>query len=93
MRYIKLSTCTKKITPLVAPVNLDEKMVTCLTRVTGRPKKSELVHTDVTGVIFLAECRDEEGGIEVGLALSRKNTADFTAIWEQSLKLFLISIG
>ncbi|KAE8075836.1 hypothetical protein FH972_014523 [Carpinus fangiana] len=54
----------------------------------GRPKKSEVVHIDVTGAISLAECRDEEGGIEVGLALRRKNIADFTAAWEQSLKLF-----
>ncbi|KAE8075835.1 hypothetical protein FH972_014522 [Carpinus fangiana] len=54
----------------------------------GRPKKSEVVHIDVTGAISLADCRDEEGGIEVGLALGRKNIANFTAIWEQSLKLF-----
>ncbi|KAE8075832.1 hypothetical protein FH972_014519 [Carpinus fangiana] len=54
----------------------------------GRPKKSEVVHIDVTGAISLAECRDEDGAIEVGLALSRKNIGDFNAIWEQSLKLF-----
>jgi len=54
----------------------------------GRPKKSEVVHIDDTGVISLAECRDEDGAIEVGLALSRRNIGDFTAIWEQSLKLF-----
>jgi hypothetical protein len=54
----------------------------------GRPKKSEVVHIDVTGAFSLAECRDEDGAIEVGLALSRRNIGDFTAIWEQSLKLF-----
>ncbi|XP_059451838.1 coumaroyl-CoA:anthocyanidin 3-O-glucoside-6''-O-coumaroyltransferase 1-like [Corylus avellana] len=54
----------------------------------GRPKKSEVVHIDVTGAFSLAECRDEDGGIEVGLALSRKSIGDFNAIWEQSLKLF-----
>jgi hypothetical protein len=54
----------------------------------GRPKKSEVVHVDVTGAISLAECRDEEGGIEVGLALGRKTIGDFNAIWEQSWKLF-----
>jgi hypothetical protein len=54
----------------------------------GRPKKSEVVHIDVTGAISLAECRNDEGGIEVSSALGRKNIADFTAIWEQSLKLF-----
>lgn len=54
----------------------------------GRPKKSEVVHIDITGIISVAESRDEDGGIEVGLALTRKNIDDFTAIWEKSLKLF-----
>jgi hypothetical protein len=54
----------------------------------GRPKKSEVVHIDITGAISLSECRDEDGAIEVGLALSKRDIGDFTAIWEQSLKLF-----
>ncbi|KAK9284510.1 hypothetical protein L1049_023684 [Liquidambar formosana] len=37
----------------------------------GRPKKSEVVHVDLSGTISITESRDEEGGIEVGLALSR----------------------
>ncbi|KAF5481182.1 hypothetical protein F2P56_001854 [Juglans regia] len=53
----------------------------------GRPKKSEVVQIDVSGAISLAECRDEDGAIEVGLSLSRTRMNSFNAIFEQSLKL------
>ena len=53
----------------------------------GRPKKSEVVQIDVSGAISLAECRVEDGAIEVGLALSRKYMVNFNAIFEHSLKL------
>ncbi|KAK9284530.1 hypothetical protein L1049_023705 [Liquidambar formosana] len=54
----------------------------------GRPKKSEVVQVDISGTISLAECRDEEGGIEVGLALSRVEMEAFISIFEQGQKKF-----
>lgn len=54
----------------------------------GRPKKSEVVQIDVSGGISLAECRDEDGAIEVSLALSRTNMDNFIAILEETLKRF-----
>ncbi|GMY29691.1 Transferase domain-containing protein [Fagus crenata] len=54
----------------------------------GRPKKSEVLHIDDSKSISLAESRDEEGGIEVGLALSRSKMENFKAILEQDLQLF-----
>ncbi|GMY29695.1 coumaroyl-CoA:anthocyanidin 3-O-glucoside-6''-O-coumaroyltransferase 1-like [Fagus crenata] len=54
----------------------------------GRPKKSEVLHIDDSKSISLAESRDEEGGIEVGLALSRSTMENFKAILEQDLQLF-----
>ena len=53
----------------------------------GRPKKSEVVQIDVSGAISLAECGDEDGAIEVGLALSRENMDNFNAIFQHDLNL------
>ncbi|XP_057455439.1 coumaroyl-CoA:anthocyanidin 3-O-glucoside-6''-O-coumaroyltransferase 1-like [Lotus japonicus] len=49
----------------------------------GKPKKSESVHIDITGSISLSDCRDNEGGIEVGLALERIRMNNFINILEQ----------
>ncbi|KAJ8748324.1 hypothetical protein K2173_001743 [Erythroxylum novogranatense] len=54
----------------------------------GRPKKSEVVHIDVSGSISLSESRDGGGGIEVGLALTRTEMEVFAAVFEQHLKQF-----
>ncbi|KAJ8748333.1 hypothetical protein K2173_001752 [Erythroxylum novogranatense] len=54
----------------------------------GRPKKTEVVHIDVSGPISLSESRDGGGGIEVGLALTRIEMEAFTAVFEQHLKQF-----
>ncbi|KAK9284570.1 hypothetical protein L1049_023745 [Liquidambar formosana] len=56
----------------------------------GRPRKVEVVHIDVSGAISLAECRDEEGGIEVGVALSRIEMEAFISIFEQGRQKFHI---
>lgn len=50
----------------------------------GRPKKSEAVHIDSSG-ISLSDCRDKEGGIEVGLALERTRMNNFINILEEHL--------
>ncbi|KAK9285953.1 hypothetical protein L1049_025155 [Liquidambar formosana] len=54
----------------------------------GRPKKSEVVQIDVSGAISLAESRDKEGGIEVGLALSGAQMEAFISFFEQCRNAF-----
>ncbi|KAJ1395867.1 Transferase [Sesbania bispinosa] len=51
----------------------------------GKPKKSEAVHLDSSGSISLSDCRDKEGGIEVGLALERIRMTTFLNIVEEQL--------
>lgn len=53
----------------------------------GRPRKSELVHIDESGAISLNECRDEEGGVEVGLALPKVEMEAFIHLFELGLKI------
>ncbi|XP_022727070.1 coumaroyl-CoA:anthocyanidin 3-O-glucoside-6''-O-coumaroyltransferase 1-like [Durio zibethinus] len=52
----------------------------------GKPKKTEVVQIDVSGSICLGECRDEEGGIEISLALHRDEMEVFNGFFEQGLK-------
>lgn len=51
----------------------------------GKPKMSEVVHVDNSGSISLSDCRDKEGGIEVGLALGRIQMMKFNSILEEHL--------
>ncbi|TYI99907.1 hypothetical protein E1A91_A13G050500v1 [Gossypium mustelinum] len=53
----------------------------------GRPRKVELMHVESGQTISMAECRDEEGGIEVGVALNKNQMDEFVATFGQSLKL------
>ncbi|KAK8558688.1 hypothetical protein V6N13_098333 [Hibiscus sabdariffa] len=53
----------------------------------GRPRKVEVVHIESSKAISLAEYRDEDGGIEVGVALNSNQMDEFVAIFQQSLKL------
>ncbi|OMO98880.1 Transferase [Corchorus olitorius] len=53
----------------------------------GRPCKVELTRIDRDGAIALAECRDEERGFEVGLALNKNHMDEFITVFEQSVKL------
>lgn len=53
----------------------------------GKPRKSELVQIDVSGAISLTENREDQDGIEIGLALSKDKMEYFKAIWEQSLSV------
>ncbi|XWS39849.1 hypothetical protein CRYUN_Cryun18bG0090000 [Craigia yunnanensis] len=52
----------------------------------GKPNKVELIHIDTGEAISLAEYKDEQGGIEVGLALNKNQMNEFVAIFEHSLK-------
>lgn len=49
----------------------------------GKPKKSEVGHIGY-GSFSLNECRDEEGGIEIGLVFGRHKLDFFNAIIEQA---------
>ncbi|KAF7805882.1 coumaroyl-CoA:anthocyanidin 3-O-glucoside-6''-O-coumaroyltransferase 1-like [Senna tora] len=51
----------------------------------GKVKKSEVVHTDKLGIISLAESRDEEGGIEIGLSLPKDQMERFNVILNKCL--------
>ncbi|XP_038888837.1 coumaroyl-CoA:anthocyanidin 3-O-glucoside-6''-O-coumaroyltransferase 1-like [Benincasa hispida] len=54
----------------------------------GRPCKSEILHVDNSKAISLQESRDEEGGIEISLGLTKPRMDRFISIWENSLKHF-----
>ncbi|GAV64706.1 Transferase domain-containing protein, partial [Cephalotus follicularis] len=53
----------------------------------GKPIKSEVVHIDMSRGIYICESRDEEGGIEIGLALSKAQINVFNAFFEEALML------
>ncbi|OMP07558.1 Transferase [Corchorus olitorius] len=53
----------------------------------GKPCKVELTHIDRDGAMALAECRDEQRGIEVALALNKNHMNEFISVFEQNLKL------
>ncbi|XP_027344182.1 coumaroyl-CoA:anthocyanidin 3-O-glucoside-6''-O-coumaroyltransferase 1-like [Abrus precatorius] len=51
----------------------------------GKPRKSEVVNLDSVGTISLTDCRDTQGGVQVGIALERIRMTNFTNIMEQQL--------
>ncbi|XP_059452638.1 anthocyanin 5-aromatic acyltransferase-like [Corylus avellana] len=52
----------------------------------GKPKKFELINHPI--FISVADCRDEDGALEVGVVLRSRAAMDtFSSIFEQSLKL------
>ncbi|XP_058092126.1 malonyl-coenzyme A:anthocyanin 3-O-glucoside-6''-O-malonyltransferase-like [Magnolia sinica] len=51
----------------------------------GKPVKVEVISIERTGAISLAESRDEEGGIEVGLVLSKSQMERFASLFEEGL--------
>ncbi|XVF01894.1 hypothetical protein REPUB_Repub04eG0128200 [Reevesia pubescens] len=53
----------------------------------GRPTKIEYIHIDDGGSLSLTEYRDEPGGMEVSLVLSKDQMDAFTANFEESLKV------
>ncbi|KAG4911828.1 hypothetical protein AAZX31_19G035500 [Glycine max] len=52
----------------------------------GKPKKCEILHIEYSRTISLSDCRDEEGGVEVELALGRAQMSKFSAILEEYLR-------
>lgn len=55
----------------------------------GRPIKSHVVQIDVSGAIALAESRNRDGGMEVGLALTRDCMERFVCLFENGSKSFM----
>ncbi|KAG4972052.1 hypothetical protein AAZX31_13G285200 [Glycine max] len=51
----------------------------------GKPVKSEVVNLDSVGTVSLSDCRDQEGGIQVGMVLERIRMNNFTSILEEHL--------
>jgi len=51
----------------------------------GRPKKVDMISTDKTGAFSLSESRDINGGIEIGLALSKGEMEHFSTLFLQGL--------
>ncbi|XVF29437.1 hypothetical protein REPUB_Repub15cG0120900 [Reevesia pubescens] len=51
----------------------------------GRPTKSEVVHIGSKGSVSIAESRDDESGVEFGLALASAELDKFYAIFEQGI--------
>ncbi|KAJ4976108.1 hypothetical protein NE237_001214 [Protea cynaroides] len=55
----------------------------------GRPKKMEYVSSDTTGAIFFRESRKLDGGVEIDLALNRKEMDAFALVFASKLKAAL----
>lgn len=51
----------------------------------GRPKKVEISSIERTGAISLAESRDGDGGLEMGLVLPKSETDRFAALFNKGL--------
>jgi Transferase family len=54
----------------------------------GKPEKVEIVSATKAGSMSLAESRDEPGGVEIGLALPRREMDFFSKYFENGLKQF-----
>ncbi|XP_071724229.1 coumaroyl-CoA:anthocyanidin 3-O-glucoside-6''-O-coumaroyltransferase 1-like [Rutidosis leptorrhynchoides] len=53
----------------------------------GCPKKKEVIHIDLTNTIYIVDSRDDEGGIEIQLALKKREMEAFTKHFEECLNL------
>ncbi|XP_015962628.1 coumaroyl-CoA:anthocyanidin 3-O-glucoside-6''-O-coumaroyltransferase 2 isoform X1 [Arachis duranensis] len=51
----------------------------------GKPKLSEVLHVNSPAGVSLSDCRDKEGGIEVGVAFGRAQMQKFNTILEEIL--------
>ncbi|KAL1345799.1 hypothetical protein HN51_019493 [Arachis hypogaea] len=52
----------------------------------GKPKKSVAVHVESAGAFSLSDCRNNEGAVEIGIALERIRMKKFIKIFEQHLQ-------
>ncbi|KAL3714830.1 hypothetical protein ACJRO7_006692 [Eucalyptus globulus] len=55
----------------------------------GRPTKSHVVHVDTSRAIALAESRNGDGGVEVGLALTKVCMEKFVSLFEEGSRSFM----
>ncbi|XP_059650402.1 anthocyanin 5-aromatic acyltransferase-like [Cornus florida] len=53
----------------------------------GRPRKSEIVSTDLTGAFSISECKDSQGVVEVGVSFPKITMDAFASIFVHGLKL------
>ncbi|KAL6143793.1 hypothetical protein ACLB2K_054488 [Fragaria x ananassa] len=53
----------------------------------GRPKRCEVINVDFDRCIYVSNGREEEGGIEILLALKREQMDSFCSMFKQALKL------
>ncbi|XXG39042.1 hypothetical protein AAC387_Pa01g0102 [Persea americana] len=51
----------------------------------GRPRKTEVLSIEKTEAIYMGESRYEEGGIEIGMALSKSEMEGFAYLFEEGL--------
>ncbi|KAJ1381707.1 Transferase [Sesbania bispinosa] len=54
----------------------------------GKPKKVDVTSIDKTGAFSLSENRNNDGGIEIGLALNKPEMEAFSAVFVQGLESF-----
>lgn len=51
----------------------------------GRPRKSEVAQIDASSCIYIGDSRDEEGGVEIGVALTKSEMEAFGSFYEEAL--------
>ncbi|WJX65749.1 hypothetical protein P8452_50375 [Trifolium repens] len=52
----------------------------------GKPKKVDMTSTDKTGAFSLSESRNNDGGVEIGLALNKQEMEAFSTLFVQGLE-------
>ncbi|GAU47493.1 hypothetical protein TSUD_285230 [Trifolium subterraneum] len=52
----------------------------------GKPKKVDTTSTDKTGAFSLSENRNNDGGVEIGLVLNKKDMEAFSTLFAQGLE-------
>lgn len=52
----------------------------------AEPRKFEVVHNDLSGSVVLCKSRESEGGVEIGVSLSRVKMDAFAANFNQGLR-------
>ncbi|GAU29172.1 hypothetical protein TSUD_275910 [Trifolium subterraneum] len=52
----------------------------------GKPKKVDVTSIDKTGAFSLSESRNNDGGVEIGLALNKQQMEEFAQVFVQGLE-------
>jgi isoflavone 7-O-glucoside-6''-O-malonyltransferase len=52
----------------------------------GKPKKVDMTSTDKTGAFSLSESRNNDGGVEIGLALNKEEMEAFSTFFVHGLE-------